>query len=70
LIGTRSSIYHITKTGTCKGDNGGKTLLSPSFLGNAKIRLVGNTSRVGVQPPAPPGSEAAGRAAQVTLLIT
>jgi hypothetical protein len=40
------------------------------FLGNAKIRLVGNTSRVGVQPPPPPGSEAAGRAAQVTLLIT
>lgn len=31
LIGTRSSIYHITKTGTCKGGNGGKTLLSPSF---------------------------------------
>nr|DAO22223.1 MAG TPA: hypothetical protein [Bacteriophage sp.] len=40
MIGTRSSIYHITKTGTCKGGNGGKTLLSPSFLGNAKIRLV------------------------------
>ena len=56
--------------GTCKGGNGGKTLLSPSFLGNAKIRLVGNTSRVGVQPSPPPGSEAAGRAAQVTLLIT
>jgi hypothetical protein len=40
------------------------------FLGNAKIRLVGNTSRVGVQPSPPPGSEATGRAAQVTLLIT
>nr|DAD65799.1 MAG TPA: hypothetical protein [CrAss-like virus sp. ctt4r3] len=34
MISIRSNTNRIITTGTCKGTNGGNTLLVPSFLGN------------------------------------